>query len=88
MPPALIFGGDKDEWVPVELMRSFEADYKKAGGQAELQLYEGANHGFLTGKPDAFLRRSGDCEAGAGYTQGMGTSSRWSNLSSHEDKCS
>jgi acetyl esterase len=53
LPPALIFGGDKDEWVPVELMRSFVADYKKAGGQAELQLYEGANHGFMTGKPDA-----------------------------------
>ena len=31
--PALVFGGDKDEWVPVELMRSFVADYKKAGGQ-------------------------------------------------------
>ena len=53
LPPALVFGGDKDEWVPVELMRSFVADYNKAGGQAELQLYEGANHGFMTGKPDA-----------------------------------
>ena len=29
------------------------ADYQKAGGKAELQLYEGANHGFMTGKPDA-----------------------------------
>jgi len=34
-------------------MRSFVADYNKAGGNAELQLYEGANHGFMTGKPDA-----------------------------------
>jgi acetyl esterase/lipase len=53
LPPALVFGGDKDEWVPVALMRSFVADYNKAGGDAELQLYEGANHGFMTGKPDA-----------------------------------
>ena len=53
LPPALVFGGDKDEWVPVELMRSFVADYNKAGGNAELHLYEGANHGFMTGKPDA-----------------------------------
>jgi acetyl esterase/lipase len=53
LPPALVFGGDKDEWVPIELMRSFVADYNKAGGNAELQLYEGANHSFMTGKPDA-----------------------------------
>jgi acetyl esterase len=53
LPPALVFGGDRDEWVPVELMRKFVADYQKAGGKAELQLYEGANHGFMTGKPEA-----------------------------------
>ncbi|MGH7093829.1 MAG: alpha/beta hydrolase, partial [Stellaceae bacterium] len=45
LPPALVFGGDKDEWVPVELMKGFAADYRKAGGNCELQLYEGANHG-------------------------------------------
>jgi acetyl esterase len=53
LPPALIFGGDQDEWVPVELMRKFVAEYQKAGGQVELQLYEGADHGFMTGKPEA-----------------------------------
>lgn len=53
LPPALVFGGDRDEWVPVEVMRKFAADYRKAGGEAELQLYEGANHGFMTGKPEA-----------------------------------
>jgi acetyl esterase len=53
LPPALVFGGDKDEWVPVEVMRKFADDYRKAGGEVELQLYEGANHGFMTGKPDA-----------------------------------
>ena len=53
LPPALVFGGDKDEWVPVELMKSFVDDYNKAGGKAELQLYEGADHQFMTGKPNA-----------------------------------
>jgi acetyl esterase len=53
LPPALVFGGDKDEWVPVAVMRKFVADYQKAGGNAELQLYDGANHGFMTGKPGA-----------------------------------
>jgi acetyl esterase/lipase len=53
LPPALVFGGDKDEWVPVTLMKKFAADYQKAGGAVELQIYEGANHGFMTGKPDA-----------------------------------
>jgi acetyl esterase len=53
LPPALIFGGDKDEWVPVEVMRKVADLWGQAGGEAELQLYEGANHGFMTGKPDA-----------------------------------
>lgn len=53
LPPALVLGGDRDEWVPVALMRRFVADYNQAGGQAELQLYEGADHGFMTGKPQA-----------------------------------
>ena len=53
LPPALVFGGDKDEWVPSEVMRRFVEDYRKAGGEAELIQYPGANHGFMTGKPDA-----------------------------------
>jgi acetyl esterase/lipase len=53
LPPALVFGGDRDEWVPVEVMRRVAELWRGAGGSAELQLYEGANHGFMTGKPDA-----------------------------------
>jgi acetyl esterase len=53
LPPALVFGGDHDEWVPVAVMRKFVEDYRKAGGTAELELFAGANHGFMTGKPDA-----------------------------------
>lgn len=53
LPPALIFGGDKDEWVPLETMQRLVAGWKKAGGEVELELFNGANHGFMTGKPDA-----------------------------------
>jgi len=53
LPPALAFGGDADEWVPVDIMRGFVDSWRKSGGEIELQLYDGANHGFMTGKPDA-----------------------------------
>jgi acetyl esterase len=53
VPPALVFGGDADEWVPVETMHRLVNGWKKAGGAVELELYAGANHGFMTGKPDA-----------------------------------
>jgi acetyl esterase/lipase len=53
LPPALVFGGDADEWVPVETMRRLFEGWKKAGGEVELELYRGANHGFMTGKPNA-----------------------------------
>jgi acetyl esterase len=53
LPPALVFGGDKDEWVPIDTMQRLINGWKKAGGEIELQLYPGAGHGFMTGKPDA-----------------------------------
>jgi acetyl esterase/lipase len=53
LPPALTFGGDADEWVPVETMQRLVNGWRHAGGEIELQLYPGANHGFMTGKPDA-----------------------------------
>jgi acetyl esterase len=53
LPPALAFGGDKDEWVPLETMQRLVNGWRHAGGEIELQLYPGANHGFMTGKPNA-----------------------------------
>jgi acetyl esterase/lipase len=53
LPPALAFGGDADEWVPLETMQRLVNGWRHAGGEIELQLYPGANHGFMTGKPDA-----------------------------------
>jgi acetyl esterase/lipase len=34
-------------------MRRLVAGWQKAGGAIELQLYKGAGHGFMTGKPNA-----------------------------------
>ncbi|HVC56783.1 MAG TPA: alpha/beta hydrolase [Stellaceae bacterium] len=53
LPPALVFGGDSDEWVPLETMQRLVQGWKKGGGAVELQLYPGAKHGFMTGNPDA-----------------------------------
>src|ERR1700688_1696714 len=53
LPPALAFGGDADEWVPLETMQRLVNGWRHAGGEIELQLYPGANHGFMTGKPHA-----------------------------------
>jgi acetyl esterase/lipase len=57
LPPALVFGGDADEWVPVDTMRRLAASWRNAGGEVELQLYPGQGHGFMTGKPDARYAR-------------------------------
>ena len=53
LPPALVFGGDADEWVPLETMRRLVDGWRNSGGEVELQLYPGQGHGFMTGKPDA-----------------------------------
>ncbi len=53
LPPALLFGGDADEWVPTEVTHRLVAGWKKAGGEIELTFCEGAYHGLLTGKPDS-----------------------------------
>jgi acetyl esterase/lipase len=34
-------------------MQRTVAGWKKAGGEVELELYKGADHGFITGKPNA-----------------------------------
>jgi acetyl esterase/lipase len=53
LPPALLFGGDADEWVPTDVTHRLVDGWRKAGGDVEVTFYQGANHGFMTGKPDA-----------------------------------
>jgi len=51
LPPALVFQGTKDKWTSVELAQQFAADYRKAGGEMDLLLLEGAQHTFLNEHP-------------------------------------
>jgi acetyl esterase/lipase len=47
MPPALIFQGTDDEWVPQAMTKDFVAAYRHAGGEIELELLPGAKHSFF-----------------------------------------
>jgi acetyl esterase/lipase len=51
LPPALVFQGTSDKWTSVELAQRFAADYRKAGGEIDLLLLDGAHHTFLNEHP-------------------------------------
>jgi acetyl esterase/lipase len=51
LPPALVFQGTKDKWTSVELAQRLAADYRKAGGEIDLLLLDGAHHTFLNEHP-------------------------------------
>ena len=53
LPPALIFQGTADEWVPAAIAGNLAAAWRRAGGSVELGLYEGEGHTFMREKPDA-----------------------------------
>jgi acetyl esterase len=51
LPPAMIFQGTDDEWVPQAMTKKFVASYRKAGGEMELELLPGAKHSFFRDDP-------------------------------------
>jgi acetyl esterase/lipase len=52
-PPALYVQGTKDVAHPRPDLDRFVAAYRKAGGQVELELYEGATEGFINRNPNS-----------------------------------
>ena len=50
MPPAIVFLGTKDKFIPVKTAEKFRDKMKQAGVRSELKLYEGATHGFFNAK--------------------------------------
>jgi acetyl esterase/lipase len=53
LPPAQYIPGTNDAAHPREHLDRFVASYRKAGGQVELELYEGLAEGFIIRKPDS-----------------------------------
>jgi len=53
VPPALVFQGDADEWVPNEAAERLARAWRQAGGQMELALFPGEGHTFMRERPEA-----------------------------------
>lgn len=51
LPPAFIFQGTADEWVPPETAERLAEAWRRAGGHAELALYDGERHTFMREDP-------------------------------------
>ncbi|OAM89703.1 alpha/beta hydrolase [Termitidicoccus mucosus] len=68
-PPAIILCGTADKYIPVKMLRDFEAAMKTVGARCEVRLYDGQKHGFYLGdgkyqnlacsEADAFLTSLG-----------------------------
>jgi acetyl esterase/lipase len=51
-PPAWVFQGDADEWVPNEVAERLATAWRRAGGALELTLFPGEKHTFMRNHPD------------------------------------
>lgn len=47
LPPAVVFFGTKDRYVPVDTIRAFQEKMTEVGNRCETHIYEGAQHGFF-----------------------------------------
>lgn len=52
-PPMLLLHGDKDFAIPASQSVAMAEALKKAGGQAEVKVYQGANHGWYGATPES-----------------------------------
>ncbi len=57
-PPAILFFGTKDKFVPVETASKFKAVMEKVGSRCDLLFYEGQPHGFFNFKNPAYYRKT------------------------------
>lgn len=51
-PPVLVLLGTEDKSVPVSTAEAFKAEMEKYGARCDLELYEGAEHGFFHYNPE------------------------------------
>jgi carboxymethylenebutenolidase len=53
--PLLFIGGERDQWITVEKMKRLEAALKQHGKEAEVRIYDGADHAFFNDtRPDVY----------------------------------
>jgi acetyl esterase/lipase len=74
-PPTIVFLGDSDKLIPVDVVRRFEREMKKAGSRCDIHIYPGADHGFFN-KPDYYNKTMVEADrflASLGWLQGPPT---------------
>lgn len=49
-PPTIVFLGDKDDLIPVEVIQTYEKKMKASGSRCEVHIYQGVGHGFFNRK--------------------------------------
>lgn len=54
-PPTIVFLGDKDDLIPVSVVKDYQAKMEKAGSRCDVHIYPGAGHGFFN-RPDYYLQ--------------------------------
>ena len=70
-PPAIVFLGDKDNLIPVDVVKGFDERMKQAGARCETHIYPEAGHGFFN-KPEhcvATLAEADEFLASMGWIQ-------------------
>jgi len=50
-PPTIVFLGDEDKLIPVNVLREFESEMKKAGVRCDAHVFPKAGHGFFNKDP-------------------------------------
>ena len=52
LPPLLIIQGTADQLVPPDMQATFVDSYRRAGGDVEMQLFDGMPHTFIVRQPE------------------------------------
>jgi acetyl esterase/lipase len=51
VPPAVVFLGDHDQHIPVQVLTDFKSAMEKAGARCDAHVYPGQKHGFFNYDP-------------------------------------
>jgi acetyl esterase/lipase len=74
-PPTIVFLGDNDKLIPVEVVKSFESKMKKVGSRCEVHIYPDVGHGFFN-RPNYYAQTTIEADkflASLGWIKGEPT---------------